>query len=67
MQSGILYGFVGQVEGIVGRMKEVSKFEPLVIATGGMATLIAKETTCIDVVEPDLTLKGLYLIYKRNQ
>lgn len=67
MQSGILYGFVGQVEGIVGRMKQASKFEPLVIATGGMAPLIAKETTCIDVVEPDLTLKGLYLIYKRNQ
>lgn len=67
MQSGILYGFVGQVEGIVGRMKQASKYEPLVIATGGMASLIAKETTCIDVVEPDLTLKGLYLIYKRNQ
>ena len=67
MQSGILYGFIGQVEGIVNRMKAVSKLEPLVVATGGMASLIADETSCIDIVEPYLTLEGLYLIYKRNQ
>ena len=67
MQSGILYGFIGQVEGIVSRMKAQSKQEPLVIATGGMASLIANETTIIDIVEPFLTLKGLYIIYKRNQ
>jgi type III pantothenate kinase len=67
MQAGILYGFVGQVEGIIGRMKQMSEIEPLVIATGNMASLIAKETTAIDVVEQDLTLYGLYLIYKRNQ
>ena len=67
MQSGILYGFIGQVEGIVSRMKAQSKQEPLVIATGGMASLIANETKIIDMVEPLLTLKGLYIIYKRNQ
>ena len=67
MQSGILYGFIGQVEGIVSRMKAQSKQEPLVIATGGMASLIANETKQIDIVEPFLTLKGLYIIYKRNQ
>ena len=67
MQSGILYGFIGQVEGIVNRMKATSKVEPLVVATGGMASLIAEETTSIDIVDPDLTLEGLYLIYKRNQ
>ncbi|WP_335872115.1 type III pantothenate kinase [Bacillus sp. 2205SS5-2] len=66
MQAGILYGYVGQVDGIVLRMKEQSKREPLVIATGGLATLIAKETDVIDVVDPFLTLKGLSLIYKRN-
>lgn len=66
MQSGILYGFIGQVEGIVSRMKAASKTEPLVVATGGMASLIANETTIIDIVEPYLTLKGLYIIYKRN-
>jgi type III pantothenate kinase len=67
MQSGILYGYVGQVEGIVARIKEQSKIEPLVIATGGLAPLIANESTAIDIVEPFLTLKGLQLIYKRNR
>lgn len=67
MQSGIVYGFVGQVEGIVNRMKAQSKEDPLVIATGGMASLIAKESQVIDVVEPYLTLKGLHILYKRNQ
>ena len=66
MQAGILYGYVGQVEGIVSRMKEQSKVMPKVIATGGLATLIAKESPAIDYVEPFLTLKGLQLIYERN-
>jgi len=67
MQAGIFYGFVGQVEGIVNRMKAQSKEEPFVIATGGLANLIAGETQVIDVVDPFLTLKGLYKLYKRNQ
>lgn len=67
MQSGIVYGYVGQAEGIVARMKAESKQQPKVIATGGMASLIADESTAIDKVDPFLTLKGLYLIYKRNQ
>ncbi|WP_456272807.1 type III pantothenate kinase [Bacillus sp. AK031] len=66
MQSGILYGYVGQVEGIVKRMKATSKHNPLVIATGGLAQLISKESDVIDVVDPFLTLKGLKLIYERN-
>ena len=66
MQAGILYGYVGQVEGIVSRMKEQSKVMPKVLATGGLATLIAKESAAIDYVEPFLTLKGLQLIYERN-
>ncbi|ETP70571.1 pantothenate kinase [Planococcus glaciei] len=67
MQSGIVYGYVGQAEGIVARMKAESKQQPKVIATGGMASLIADESAVIDKVDPFLTLKGLYLIYKRNQ
>ena len=66
MQSGIVYGYVGQVEGIVARMKAQSKEEPTVVATGGLADLIASETTAIDVVDNFLTLKGLHLIYQRN-
>ncbi|GKV70366.1 type III pantothenate kinase [Sporosarcina sp. NCCP-2716] len=66
MQAGILYGYVGQVEGLVNRMKEASKQPPTVIATGGLAPLIGKETDTIDVIDEFLTLKGLKLIYERN-
>ena len=66
MQSGIVYGYVGQVEGIVARMKAQSKKVPTVVATGGLADLIASESEVIDVVDNFLTLKGLHLIYKRN-
>lgn len=67
MQSGIIFGFVGQVEGIVSRMTENSKNQPLVVATGSLAKLIASETTAIDIVDELLTLKGLHVIYKKNQ
>ena len=66
MQAGIVYGYVGQVEGIVKRMMEQSEKKPTVIATGGLADLISQESTIVDVVDPFLTLKGLQLIYKRN-
>jgi type III pantothenate kinase len=67
MQAGIVYGYVGQVEGIVSRMKAQSKEQPTVIVTGGMANLIASESTVIDKIDPYLTLKGLHIIYERNQ
>lgn len=66
MQSGILYGYVGLVDGIIRRMKQVSKKEPTVIATGGLAEIIAGESEYIRHVEPFLTLKGLYNIYLKN-
>ncbi|MFC0190394.1 type III pantothenate kinase [Fictibacillus aquaticus] len=67
MQAGIVYGYVGQVEGIVRRMKEQSETEPKVIATGGLAALIAQECELIDIVDPFLTLKGLLMIYLKNR
>lgn len=71
MQSGILYGYIGQVEYIVKKMKKeimsTGAEEPLVIATGGLANLIYKETNCIDKVHPDLTLEGLKLLYYKNK
>jgi type III pantothenate kinase len=67
MQAGIVYGYVGQVEGIVTRIKKETQSKPKVIATGGLASLIAKESNLIDVIDPFLTLKGLQMIYARNQ
>jgi type III pantothenate kinase len=67
MQAGIFFGYVGQVDGIVNRMKEESKEIPVVIATGGLASLISTEAKSIDVVDPFLTLKGLRIIYEKNK
>ncbi|MDF2947869.1 MAG: coaX [Bacillales bacterium] len=68
MQSGIIFGYVGQVEGIVNRIKKNHPDDYIkVIATGGLAKIISKETNCIDSVDSFLTLKGLALIYKKNQ
>ncbi|MFA7078718.1 MAG: type III pantothenate kinase [Syntrophomonas sp.] len=67
MQVGIMYGFVGQVEGIINRMKKEIGGTPRVIATGGLAHIIARETTAIDVIDDFLTLEGLRLIYEINR
>jgi type III pantothenate kinase len=67
MQAGIMYGFVGQVEGIITRMKTEIEGEPQVIATGGLAAVIARETDVIDKVDEFLTLDGLRLIYEMNR
>jgi len=68
MQAGIIFGYAGQVEGIVRRIKvEMNAPQLKVIATGGLASLIAGETECIDEVNPMLTLEGLRIIYDRNK
>jgi type III pantothenate kinase len=66
MQSGLIFGYVGLVEGIATRMRKELGGEAKVIATGGLAGVIAKETDVVDVLEPDLTLIGLRLIYEMN-
>lgn len=66
MQSGFIFGFVGQMEGIVNRMKQELGGDALVIGTGGFANMMAAESDCIDVVEPFLTLEGLRILYEKN-
>jgi len=67
MQAGIFYGYVGLVDEIVGRMKRESRENPKVIATGGLAGLVAPESKTIDAVEEYLTLEGLRILYMRNR
>ncbi|NLY42751.1 MAG: type III pantothenate kinase [Clostridiaceae bacterium] len=68
MQSGAIYGYVGQVDYIVNRMKEeMGGGKIKVIATGGLARLIASESSTIDEINSRLTLEGLRIIYERNQ
>jgi type III pantothenate kinase len=67
LQSGLVYGFAGQVEGIVGRMTAELGGEPRVVATGGLASLIAPHVAAIEDVDPFLTLRGLQLVWARNQ
>ena len=67
MQSGLVFGFAGLVEGLVKRMRAELGGRARVVATGGSAELIAAETDVIQVVEPDLALIGLRMIYDMNR
>lgn len=71
MQAGIVYGYIGQVDFIVSKIKEemiaLGEENPMVIATGGLANLIAEGSQSIDKVEPFLTLEGLRIIYEKNR
>jgi type III pantothenate kinase len=70
LQSGIIFGFAGQIEGIARRMaEELAPDDPdsvTIIATGGLAPLVIDEVGVIDVYDPWLTLTGLRLVYERN-
>ena len=66
MQSGVFWGYVGLIEGLVRRIRDERGEAMGVVATGGLAPLFAKATDVIDKVDPDLTLWGLRLIYRRN-
>ncbi len=67
MQSGLVFGYVGLIEGLITRIQEELGEKAKVVATGGYAGVIAKETPVIDVVNADLTLIGLRLIYQMNR
>jgi type III pantothenate kinase len=67
MQAGLVYGQIGQTEYIVSHMiEEADLGEIKVVATGGLGRIIANETKCIDVYDPNLTLKGMNVIYKKQ-
>ncbi|MEE8194287.1 MAG: type III pantothenate kinase [Dehalococcoidales bacterium] len=67
MKSGIVFGYVSLVEGMVARIQKELGAKTRVIATGGFAEMIAKETAVVDEVNPDLTLIGLRLVYQMNK
>ena len=67
MQSGIVFGYIGLIEGMVRRIEQELGSKTKVIATGGYAQLLAEETPAIDIVNSDLTLIGLRLIYEMNE
>ena len=67
MQAGLVYGQIGQTEYIVKHMIAESGYEDIkVVATGGLGNLISKETDCINIYDPELTLQGLRLIYEKE-
>jgi type III pantothenate kinase len=67
MQSGLLFGYVSMVEGMVARFRSELGSDMKVVATGGLAEVVAKETKVIDVIAPWLTLEGLRIIWELNR
>jgi type III pantothenate kinase len=67
MQSGIVFGYIGLIDGVVSRIQDELGTKAKVIATGGYSSLIAKGTKSIDIVDHDLTLIGLRLLYELNK
>jgi type III pantothenate kinase len=67
MESGLFYGYVGMVEGLARRMSDELGGNAVVIATGGLAEVIAPEIPAIAHVDPDITLQGLRIVWERNQ
>ena len=68
MQAGLVYGYIGQVEYIITKVKEESGIKNLkVVATGGLGKIIADETKMIDVYDTQLTLEGLRIIFEKTK
>jgi type III pantothenate kinase len=66
MQSGLYFGYLSLVEGTLTRIKAEMKFDPMVVATGGLAHLIVGQSSVVDHIDPLLTLEGLRIIHERN-
>jgi type III pantothenate kinase len=67
MQSGLVYGQIGQAEYLIKKVKEESGMENVkVVATGGLGRIISESTDAIDIYDANLTLKGIYLVYKKQ-
>jgi type III pantothenate kinase len=66
IQAGLVFGYTGLVDALVTRIKAEMEFSPRVVATGGLASLIARESSAIDECDELLTLRGLQIIYDRN-
>jgi type III pantothenate kinase len=67
MQSGLIFGYVSLVEGMVARFRKELGADMKVIATGGLAEIIARETNVLEIIAPWLTLEGLQIIWNLNR
>ncbi|HSW58216.1 MAG TPA: type III pantothenate kinase, partial [Dehalococcoidales bacterium] len=67
MQSGIVFGYVSLIEGMINRIQKELPEKAKVVLTGGFTDIIAPQTTCIDIVNPNLIFSGLRLIYDMNR
>jgi type III pantothenate kinase len=67
IQSGVVFGAVGQVDGIVSRLRKEMGGRPRVVATGGLCELVARDSETIQIVDPLLTLRGLQLIHEKSR
>jgi type III pantothenate kinase len=67
LQSGLVYGFAGQVDGIVGRIREELGVDAQTVATGGLADLIVQHARTLETIDPFLTLEGVRLVWERNR
>jgi type III pantothenate kinase len=67
IESGLYYGYVGLVEGVVRRMKRELGDASICVATGGLAPVVAQEVEAIELVDADLTLQGLRMVWERNR
>jgi type III pantothenate kinase len=67
IQSGLVFGYAGMIDTLVGRIRAEVAYEPRVVATGGLGALVARESSTIDEYDDLLTLRGLKLLYERNR